>query len=36
MRFLVLAVQTAYGHKSGGRDVTVKSYADTQNLLDAT
>ena len=34
-RFLVLAVQAAYRHKSGGRDVTVQSYRDTQDLLDA-
>ena len=34
-RFLVLAVQTAYRHKTGGHDVTVQSYRDSRNLLDA-
>ena len=34
-RFLVLAVQSAYRHKTGGRDVTVQSYRDARNLLDA-
>lgn len=34
-RFLVLAVQAAYRHKTGGRDVTVQSYRDARNLLDA-
>jgi hypothetical protein len=34
-RFLVLAVQTGYRHKSGGKDIVVQSYRDTMNLLDA-
>lgn len=34
-RFLVLAVQQAYRHKTAGQDVTVQSYRDTRNLLDA-
>jgi hypothetical protein len=34
-RFLVLAVQIEYHHKSGGKDVIVQSYRDTRNLLDA-
>jgi hypothetical protein len=34
-RYLVLAVQLAYRHKSGGKDMTVQSYRDTRNLLDA-
>jgi hypothetical protein len=34
-RFLVLAVQASYRHKTGGRDVTVQSYRDSRNLLDA-
>ena len=34
-RYLALAVQTAYHHKSGGKDIVVQSYRDTKNLLDA-
>ena len=34
-RYLVLAVQTAYHHKSVGKDIVVQSYRDTKNLLDA-
>ncbi len=34
-RYLVLAVQLAYRHKTGGKEVTVQSYRDTKNLLDA-
>jgi hypothetical protein len=34
-KYLVLAVQLAYRHKSGGRNVTVQSYRDTRALLDA-
>jgi hypothetical protein len=34
-RFLVLSVQLAYRHKTGEREVTVQSYRDTRNLLDA-
>jgi hypothetical protein len=34
-RFLVLAVQTEYRHKTGGKAVVVQSYRDTRNLLDA-
>lgn len=34
-RFLALAVQLTYRHKSSGKDITVRSYRDTQNLLDA-
>lgn len=34
-RYLVLAVMQEYRHKTGGRDVAVPSYADTQRLLDA-
>ena len=33
--FLVLAVQQAYRHKQAGRNVVVRSYEDTRNLLDA-
>jgi hypothetical protein len=33
-RFLVLAVQASYRHKSGGRDVTVQNYRDARNLVD--
>jgi hypothetical protein len=34
-KYLVLAVQTSYRHKSGGKDIAVQSYRDTMNLLDA-
>jgi hypothetical protein len=34
-RFLALAVQVSYRHKSGGKDIVVQSYRDTMNLLDA-
>ena len=34
-RYLVLAVQSEYHHKSGGKDVIVHSYRDTRNLIDA-
>jgi hypothetical protein len=34
-QYLVLAVQNTYKHKSGGKDVAVRSYRDTTNLLDA-
>jgi hypothetical protein len=34
-RYLTLAVQLAYRHKTGGKEVTVQSYRDTRNLLDA-
>jgi hypothetical protein len=33
--YLVLAVQTGYRHKSGGKDIVVHSYRDTMNLLNA-
>ena len=32
---LVLAVQLTYRHQQSGREVTVQSYRDTQNLLNA-
>jgi len=34
-RFLALAVQVSYRHKSGGKNIVVQSYRDTMNLLDA-
>ncbi|HEX5375268.1 MAG TPA: hypothetical protein VFW48_03840 [Solirubrobacterales bacterium] len=34
-RYLALAVQITYRHKSGGKDVVVQSYRDTRHLLDA-
>ena len=34
-RFLALAVQVSYRHKSSGKDIVVQSYRDTMNLLDA-
>src|SRR5262249_46374692 len=34
-RYLTLAVQLAYRHKTAGKEVTVQSYRDTRNLLDA-
>jgi hypothetical protein len=34
-RFLALAVQLAYRHKSGGKDTVIRSYRDTSSLLDA-
>jgi hypothetical protein len=34
-RFLVLAVQVEYRHKTAGRPIVVQSYRDTRNLLDA-
>jgi len=34
-KYLVLAVQAAYRHKTGGKEVVVQSYRDTRNLLDA-
>ena len=34
-RFLALAVQISYRHKSSGKDIVVHSYRDTMNLLDA-
>lgn len=34
-RFLVLAVQISYHHKSSGKNIVVQSYRDTMNLLDA-
>jgi hypothetical protein len=33
--FLALAVQLTYRHKQAGRQVVVRSYEDTRNLLDA-
>jgi hypothetical protein len=33
--FLVLGVMEAYRHKSGGKTITVRSYDDAKNLLDA-
>jgi hypothetical protein len=35
VRFLALGVQLAYRHDADGRTVTVPSYAETKNLLDA-
>jgi hypothetical protein len=34
-RFLVLAVQVAYRHQTGGRNVIVQSYRDAKHILDA-
>ena len=34
-RFLVLGAMLAYRHKSGGKDMSVPSYADAKNALDA-
>ena len=34
-RYLVLAVQLAYSHKSAGRPISVRSYADSRNLFEA-
>jgi hypothetical protein len=34
-RSLALAVQVAYRHKTGGKEIVVQSYRDTRNLLDA-
>src|SRR5713101_2134393 len=35
VRFLVLGVMVSYRHLSGGKEVTVSSYAETQEVLDA-
>jgi hypothetical protein len=34
-KYLVLAVQNSYRHKSGGKNIVVHSYRDTMNLLNA-
>lgn len=34
-RFLVLAVQVSYRHKTGGKEVVVQTYRNTRILLDA-
>ncbi|MGH3055354.1 MAG: hypothetical protein ACRDL7_10300, partial [Gaiellaceae bacterium] len=34
-RFLALAVMLDYRHNTAGRQISVRSYADTRNLLDA-
>jgi hypothetical protein len=35
VKYLALGVQLAYRHDAQGRDVTVHSFADTRDLLDA-
>lgn len=34
-RFLILGAMLAYRHKSGGKEMSVASYADAKNALDA-
>lgn len=35
VRFLILGVMQKYRHQSGGKQVTVSSYAETEQVLDA-
>jgi len=35
MRFFALGVLETYRHQSGGKEVSVSSYADARGILDA-